>query len=104
MKTENDVKKYLKQALDEMNAFHFPASAGGFSIGGVSDRIGCYKGRFFAIEAKRPGRRGEKNEGLSALQVKFGEAVVKAGGLFFKVDDKQSVDEVCKTLIREEGV
>lgn len=57
-------------------------------------------GRFIAIEAKRPGRRGQKNEGLSGLQVRFGKAVEEAGGLFFKVDDGPSVDAVIEELRR----
>ena len=95
MITENDVKKYLKSALDAIpNCYHFAASAGGFSMGGISDRLGLVRGRFFAIEAKRPGRRGEANEGLSALQKQFGQRVEDAGGDFFKVDDQESVDAV----------
>jgi hypothetical protein len=97
--TENDVKAYLKERLNTLpKCFHFPASAGAFSIGGVSDRLACVRGRFVAIEAKRPGRRGEKNEGLSGLQVRLGKLVTAAGGSFFKVDDQESVDEVVKEL------
>jgi hypothetical protein len=99
MKTENDVKKALKQALSAIPyCFHFPASAGAFSIGGVSDRLGVVNGRFFAVEAKRPGRRGEENEGVSALQMNFGKNVMAAGGLFFKVDDLESINEVRREL------
>lgn len=98
IESENDVKRALKDMLDAIGAFHFPASAGAFSIGGVSDRLACYQGRFVAIEAKRPGRRGEENEGLSGLQVKFGRAVTAAGGLFFKVDDLESIEDVRKEL------
>jgi len=98
MRTENDVKSALKEMLDQIDAFHFPASAGAFSIGGVSDRLACYKGHFVAIEAKKPGRRGEKNQGLSGLQVRFGNCVTKAGGLFFKVDDQESINAVRREL------
>jgi len=100
LKTENDVKRELKKMLDEIGAFHFPASAGAFSIGGVSDRLACYKGRFVAIECKRPGRRGEKNAGLSGLQVLFGEKVKKAGGLFFVVDGLESIQGV-RLILKE---
>jgi hypothetical protein len=98
-KDENWVKKKLKEMLDGLGAFHFPASAGAFSVGGISDRLVCYKGRFIAIEAKRPGRSGEVNEGLSGLQVKFGKDVEKAGGLFFVVDDVESIEDVRKVLL-----
>lgn len=87
--------------LDSLDhCFHFPASAGAFSIGGISDRLACVSGRFVAIEAKKPGRRGERNEGMSGLQVNFGRLVTASGGLFFKVDDHDSIEAVRKELIK----
>ena len=40
----------------------------GFGVAGILDFIGQYKGRFFAIEAKAPGRRGEERQGLTKHQ------------------------------------
>jgi len=99
IKTENHVKELLKKMLDEIGALHYPASAGAYSSRGISDRIACYKGRFIAIEAKKPGRRGEENEGLSALQKRFGEEVLEAGGWFFKVDDEESIESAKQILL-----
>jgi hypothetical protein len=89
---ENHIKDALKIMLTEIGAHHFAASAGSFTTGGISDRIICYRGMFIACEVKRPGRRGEQNGGLSALQKQFGKDVMKAGGYFFKVDDYNSID------------
>lgn len=101
---ENTVKKALKHMLDSLEyCFHFPASAGGFSVGGISDRLGCRNGKFFAIEAKRPGRRGEANEGLSGLQVRFGERVLEAGGRFFRVDDEESIEFARQELLKHDN-
>ncbi|MCI0562565.1 MAG: hypothetical protein MN733_29110, partial [Nitrososphaera sp.] len=41
------------------------------------DFIGCYKGRYFAVEAKRADGKGR----LTALQAKFLATVQKAGGI-----------------------
>jgi hypothetical protein len=102
LKTENDVKKALKAMLTEIGAFRFSCAAGGYGgVYGISDDIVCYKGRFVAIESKRPGRREEENEGLSAHQVIFGKNVQKAGGLFFKVDDYASIAAVKRELTKE---
>ncbi len=95
---ENWVKRKLKKMLDELGAYHYPASAGSYSVGGIPDRIGCYKGRFFGIEAKRPGRRGEENRGLSALQYRTGQSIEKAGGLFFVVDGPEDIAAVKEAL------
>ena len=97
--TENHIKDALKYMLDSIGAFHFPASAGAYAVGGISDRLAVFKGRFIAIEAKKPGRRGEANEGLSGLQAKFGANVTSHGGLFFKVDDYESIEAVRKELV-----
>ena len=107
--TENHVKHALRYMLwglgikkfneSPTEGLWFAVAAGGLGgSGGISDSVVCYKGRMIAIEAKRPGRRGEKNEGLSDLQVMFGKAVVIGGGLFFKVDDYESIDAVRREL------
>jgi hypothetical protein len=99
LKTENDVKAALKKMLDDLGTHHYPASAGAYCNAGVSDRIVCFRGRFVAVEAKRPGRRGEARGGLSIHQETFGENVVAAGGLFFKVDNYESIEEVRQALL-----
>ena len=79
---ENKVKKALKSFLDSLKPemCYYSASAGAFSVGGVSDIICCYRGCFLAIEVKAPNRRTESARGLSALQLAFFKQVVSAGG------------------------
>jgi hypothetical protein len=112
--TENHIKHTLRYMLDGMGikkmsdlklrgtegveGVSVAMAAGAYSAGGVSDTLVCYKGKFIAIESKRPGRRGEPNEGLSDLQLLFGNAIKESGGLFFKVDDQESIDAVREAL------
>ena len=63
-----------------------------YAKAGVSDIIACIKGRFVAIEVKRPGQKP------SALQVNFINAINSIGGLAFWAD---SLDEV-KDIIKKE--
>ena len=99
LKTENDVKKALKEMLKEIGAFRFSVAAGGFGgVGGIADDIICFRGRFIAVESKRPGRRGEKNEGLSALQCLFRDQVMEANGRFYKVDSYEDIEHVRRKL------
>lgn len=55
-----DMVKALRRAKCECSKIHGDQ----YQERGVPDILGCYKGRMFAIEAKRPGK--EKN--LSAYQ------------------------------------
>lgn len=65
---------------------------------GISDIIGTapkFRGRYVAIEVKRPGRQNEEREGLSAPQSKFLQDILSAGGIAFKTD---SLDHAKKVL------
>ena len=49
---EGRVKAKVKKILDGLGAYHFPAATHGYGRSGVPDFVGCYKGKFFAIECK----------------------------------------------------
>jgi hypothetical protein len=49
-KVKNQVKKYLKEFGPDL--YHFFPATGGYGRNGVPDVVGCYRGRFFAIECK----------------------------------------------------
>lgn len=57
---------------------------------GVPDIIACIKGRFVAIEVKRPGQKPKP------IQVAFLEAINKKGGLAFWSDNLEKVEEELK--------
>ena len=61
--------------------FFFPA-AHGYGVNGVPDIIGCYKGVFFAIEVKAPGRLN----GVTALQQIQIDGINKAMGYAIAAD------------------
>lgn len=47
-----EIDKYLKL----LHCWYFAPMMNGFGGAGVPDRVGLYKGKFFAIEVKRPGK------------------------------------------------
>jgi hypothetical protein len=49
---KSEIDKYLKSR----SIWFFSPQTGGFGGSGVPDRVGCYKGTFFSIEVKRPGK------------------------------------------------
>jgi hypothetical protein len=69
--------------------FFFPA-AHGYGINGVPDIVGCYKGVFFAIEVKAPG----KLKGVTPLQQMQINSINQAMGWAIASDDMEKVVEL----------
>lgn len=61
-----------------------------YAKAGVSDILACIKGRFVAIEVKRPGNTPSK------LQENFIDGVNSIGGVAFWVDNLQDVKDKLK--------
>lgn len=64
-----------------------------YATAGVSDILACIKGRFVAIEVKKPGGKP------SALQLNFIDAINKIGGLAFWADNLDDVKDKLKELL-----
>jgi hypothetical protein len=73
--------------------WYYMASANGYGVKGIPDYIGHYKGWFFGVEAKAPGK---KPTGFQALQIK---AIASSGGAVFVVDGEESLSEFERWLI-----
>jgi hypothetical protein len=71
---EVKVKKKVVAQLKALRAYYFYPITGGFGGSGVPDIIGCYKGKFFAIECK-----AGKNK-PTALQQKNIDDIIAQGG------------------------
>jgi len=52
MTPEAKVKDAIKRVLKEYGCWYFMPSMNGYGRAGIPDFIGCYKGQFFAVEAK----------------------------------------------------
>ena len=61
-----------------------------YAKAGVSDILACIKGRFVAIEVKRPGNKP------TAVQLQFIAAVNNIGGFAFWADNLQEVKDKLK--------
>lgn len=77
---EKYVKEQVKKVLKKHGAwYHMPVQSG---FGAPSlDFTGCHKGRFFAVETKRPGKT------LTARQELTKEMMEMAGAVVFVVGD-----------------
>lgn len=99
MTPEGKVKKLIRDLLNtydiqpaskagtfsEAAGWSYFAVQGPMSVRGVPDIIGHYRGKFFAIEAKAPGK---EPTGFQRLQV---DAIRASGGAVFVVDGVESL-------------
>lgn len=97
------MKNSVEQAI-QTSIIRYIKSIGGLPIkqnqigiyaqAGVPDIVACIKGRFVAIEVKRPGKKPEP------IQEAFLESINKKGGIAFWSDNLDKV----KNIIKEEGL
>lgn len=104
--TENDVKKLVKKVFDDAGAWSYAPIQTGMGAHGIPDRVGCVPvrvthamvgsvvGVFVAVEAKRPGRRGEKNAGATGQQVDQLQNIIDAGGIAMMVDGEIDAEDL----------
>jgi len=71
---QGDIMRYLKTVRP--SGYFFKVPAGPWSMAGIADIVGCYKGKFVAIEVK------SKAGKMSRVQTHFKRCIELAGGLF----------------------
>lgn len=64
-----------------------------YATAGVSDILACIKGKFVAIEVKKPGGKPSK------LQLSFINAINSLGGIAFWTDNLEDVKDKLKELL-----
>ena len=94
---ESEITKQIRDVLKAAGIWHYKHYSGGAyqPRRGISDIIGCYEGRFLAIEAKREGwtkpEIGTKAYKHYLEQRQFLEEVVDAGGIGFFASSPETV-------------
>ena len=104
MTPEKRVKTKVVAILKELGTYYFYPVTGGYGASGVPDIVGCYKGRFFAIECKAG--KGK----TTALQEKNIAQIIAQGGLAMVINE-DNIEEVrrvvgyleCASILRSEG-
>ena len=91
MTKEQDIQTSIMNYISSIGGLPLKFNnIGIYAKAGVSDIIACIKGRFVAIEVKKPGNKP------SALQENFINAVNKIGGVAFWADNLQDVKDKLK--------
>jgi len=83
---EKKVKTKVVAVLKTFGAYYFYPVTGGYGASGVPDIVGCYKGKFFAIECKAG--KGK----TTALQEKNIAQIKTTGGLAIVVNEDNIED------------
>jgi hypothetical protein len=104
MTPEKRVKTKVVAILKEFGTYYFYPVTGGYGASGVPDIVGCYKGKFFAIECKAG--KGK----TTALQEKNIAQIIAQGGLAMVINE-DNIEEVrrvvgyleCASILRSEG-
>ena len=86
MTPEGKVKRKFSAMLKEYGAYYEMPVPSGFGKSGL-DYTGCYNGRFFSIEAKKPGAKPTPRQEITISEIQ------KAGGLAFVIDGDLSLLE-----------
>jgi len=83
---EKKVKNQVVNVLKSFGAYYFYPVAGGYGVSGVPDIVGCYKGKFFAIECKAG--KGK----TTALQDRNIAQIIGQGGYAIVVNESNIED------------
>ena len=89
---EGKVKAAVRKILTRLGIYHFMPPGMGLGRSGIPDIIGCYQGRFIAIECKAGYGKA------TALQMRELNAIAKAGGLACLVNET-CIDELEERLL-----
>lgn len=77
----------------DAEGWYFMPASNGYGTAGVHDFVGHHRGRFFSIETKAPGRRGERFRGCSPHQHHQYNAITASGARAFVVDGSEDLAE-----------
>ena len=97
----------VKSALDKMfkaeGVWYYSPQSGPYGVAGIPDRVGIVCGLFLGVECK-----ADEKCKMTALQERCKEQIENAGGKFFLVYDKATIEEVRQWVVntrnrRQEG-
>ncbi len=91
-KTKRKLTTFLR-LLQPVPYLFFPQT-GGYGRSGIPDVVGCWRGRFFAIECKAEGKLGN----TTALQQREITTIKEAGGIAFVYDGTMTEEELLNKL------
>jgi len=88
------VDKIIKALREQDKSYWVKIHGGMYQAVGLPDIVGCYNGRFVAIEVKIPG----KEKTLTERQKLILKRIKKAGGYAIMATTKEEALDLCTTI------
>lgn len=98
MTPEVKVKNMIKKELNKINCFYFFPVANMYTKVGIPDIIGCYKGKFFAIEVKK---ENYKKSDVRLKQIQLLNEIKENGGISLIISNEEELNNFIKELTNE---
>jgi len=107
--SENDILNGCLQILSVMGIFAFRVNNGGVKresgysfkgLRGISDIMGCYRGRMICIECKAPGKCNTQSDYQKAFQIN----IENQNGIYILTDDPHKMYAELKDKLNKIGV
>jgi len=91
---ESKIKSALDKMLKTEGVWYYSPQAGPYGVAGIPDRVAIVCGLFLGIECK-----ADEKCKMTALQERCKEQIENAGGKFFLVFDKATIEEVRQWIV-----
>lgn len=88
--TEQQIQNKIIKELERQGAYVVKVVLG--TKRGVPDLLVCYRGVFIGLECKRPRER------LSVLQTVNGDKIVRAGGIFRRIESVTELQPILEAI------
>jgi hypothetical protein len=95
VKKETKIARIIDLKLDCMGAVRYNIQQ--VAMRGVPDRLGCIRGKFFALEIKTSKENADKKTGTTALQRYNVDKINRAGG-FARFIYPENMEDVLRDL------
>ena len=93
MTPEGKVKSKIKEVLDKVEGlWYFMPVQNGYGKVGIPDFVGCYKGAFFAIEAKAAGKA------TTQWQLRCHGDILESGGRVIIANGSSEIWDLLETM------
>lgn len=111
-KSEAKIQREFQEIIKRYGGIPFKHHSSQFTREGVPDLLCCIKGKFVAIEVKKPNTPHIKNCPVTncitcpkfvkcsiASQKIVGQEIMSAGGIWAMIDNKEELEELLKSVI-----
>jgi hypothetical protein len=95
---EGKIKRKVKEIFALQKVWYFMPASNGFGKAGIPDFIACVDGFFISVETK-----ADKTKKPTALQIKCGEQIREAGGVWMVVYDEDTLYDLLQVILIAQG-